>query len=148
VDHGLILDKNKGLSANWRGFLDSDLFLKGKSAWTRSRAHGPRRRRSMVDQGQGLSGGLPELSLVATSVHGGSPREGENRAGDAMQPGSYSLELGRQRNSGGASAQNGGGASMIEDGKRRVGGVGCSTGVWASFYRARWEVEVARIGGR
>jgi hypothetical protein len=74
VDHSLILDKCRGLSAKWWGFLDSDLFLKGKRTWTQSRAHGPRRRRSMVDQGQGLDGGSPELSLAAALVHGGSPR--------------------------------------------------------------------------
>jgi hypothetical protein len=38
--------------------------------------------------------------------------------------------------------------SMIEDGRRRVGGVGYSTGVWAPFYRAGREAEVVRIGRR
>jgi hypothetical protein len=54
----------------------------------------------------------------------------------------------RQRNGGGALTQTGGGASAIEDRRRRVGGVGCSTGVWASFYRAGREAEMAGIGGR
>jgi hypothetical protein len=48
----------------------------------------------------------------------------------------------RQRNGGGALTQTGGGASAIEDRRRRVGGV------WASFYRAGREAEMAGIGGR
>jgi hypothetical protein len=46
--------------------------------------------------------------------------------------GAHRVMARRRRNSGGASASSGGGASAIE-GRRRVGGVGCSTGSMAAF---------------
>jgi hypothetical protein len=57
VECGLILDKNRGLFTKWRGFLDFGFIFKRENTWTRSMAHGRRRRLSMVDQGQGLNGG-------------------------------------------------------------------------------------------
>jgi hypothetical protein len=51
LDHGLILMRYRGLSAKWRGFLDSYLFLNWEGAWTESMAHGPWQRWSMVDRG-------------------------------------------------------------------------------------------------
>jgi hypothetical protein len=96
VDCGLILNKYRALSAKWRGFLDSDLFLNGKSAWTESMAHGPWQCWSMVDRGQRprrwLAGGWPEwqpgawnLTTTVEKVrYGGDPhrlQKGRRRGG-------------------------------------------------------------------
>jgi hypothetical protein len=79
---------------------------------------------------------------MAALVHGG-PRIGPQR----WLTGAWMMGT-RWHNGGGALAQTGGGASVIEDRRRRVGGVGCSIGVWASFNKAGREAEMAGIGGR
>jgi hypothetical protein len=81
-------------------FLAGDLFCQEKCGGLGPQVVDQRRARSMVDQGLGLEGGSPKLILVAAPVHGGSPWEGENRVGNATRSGSYSPELGRQRDGG------------------------------------------------
>jgi hypothetical protein len=50
----------------------------------------------MVDCGQGLGGGSPELGLAAAPDHGGLPRGWQCEEGDTARPGDRSPELGRQ----------------------------------------------------
>jgi hypothetical protein len=53
----------------------------------------------------------------------------------------------RRRTDDGASVPNGYGAGAIEEGRRKVEGVRCSTEVWGSFYRVGREAGAARNRG-
>jgi hypothetical protein len=52
------------------------------------------RHRSTVDNGQGLSGGTPELGLEAAPGHDGLLRGWQREEGEAARPGDRSPELG------------------------------------------------------
>jgi hypothetical protein len=68
---------------NWIEFLAGIYFSIGKygvlGPWLMD--HG--QCRSMVDRGQGIGGGSPELGLAATTGHDGLPRGWQCKEGDA-----------------------------------------------------------------
>jgi hypothetical protein len=118
VDCGLILDKNKGPFAKWRGIIGFELFSNGKRRGLSPRFVDHGRCRSTVDQGQGLSGGLPELSLTAAPGHGGLPRGWQREEGDAARLGDRSPEPERRHTSGETSAPSDDDVGMREEGRR------------------------------
>jgi hypothetical protein len=87
----------------------------------------------------------PEPGLAPAPGQGDLLRGGQNGEDDAAHPGNCSSEHGwcarRRHTGGGASARNGDGAGATKGRRRRVGGVGCFTGVGAAFYVGWWRGE-------